>query len=69
MHFLKTNPEGYRYPEQPNPDILDELMNLVLKHVFEFDENFYLQIQGTAMGTKMAPAYANLFMGRLETTN
>ena len=43
-------------------------MNLVLKHnVFEFDEKFYLQIQGTAMGTKMAPAYANLFMGRLET--
>ena len=42
-------------------------MNLVLKHnVFEFDEKFYLQIQGTAMGTKMAPAYANLFMGRLE---
>ena len=42
-------------------------MNLVLKHnVFEFDEKFYLQIQGTAMGTKMAPVYANLFMGRLE---
>ena len=43
LHFLKTNPEGYRYPEQPNPDILGELMNLVLKHnVFEFDEKFYL---------------------------
>ena len=42
-------------------------MNLVLKHnVFEFDEKFNLQIQGTVMGTKMAPAYANLFMGRLE---
>ena len=68
LHFLKSNPEGYRYPEQPYPDILGELMNLVLKHnVFEFDEKFYLQIQGTAMGTKMAPAYANLFMGGLET--
>ena len=42
-------------------------MNLVLKNiVFEFNEQFYLQIQGTAMGTKMAPAYANLFMGKLE---
>ena len=29
-------------------------------------KQFYLQIQGTAMGTKMAPAYANLFMGKLE---
>ena len=42
-------------------------MNLILKNnVFEFNEQFYLQIQGTAMGTKMAPAYANLFMGKLE---
>ena len=42
-------------------------MNLVLKNnVFEFNEQFYLQIQGTAMGTNMAPAYANLFMGKLE---
>ena len=42
-------------------------MNLVLRNnVFEFNEQFYLQIQGTAMGTKTAPAYANLFMGKLE---
>ena len=31
--------------------------------MFEFDNK---QIQGTAMGTKLAPAYANVFMGRLE---
>ena len=43
-------------------------MNLVLKNnVFEFNEQFYLQTQGSAMGMKMAPAYANLFMGKLET--
>ena len=40
-------------------------MDIVLKNnIFEFNGNFYLQIQGTAMGTKMAPAYANL--GKLE---
>ena len=33
LHFLKPNPEGHRYPEQPNPDTLGELMNLVLKRV------------------------------------
>ena len=33
---------------------------------FEFENNYYLQLHGTAMGTKMAPAYANLFMGDLE---
>ena len=27
----------------------------------------YQQVQGTAMGTKMAPSYANLFMDSLET--
>ena len=30
--------------------------------------NSSLQLQGTAMGTKMAPAYANLFMGLIEDT-
>ena len=33
---------------------------------FEFNGQHYLQVQGTAMGTKMAPAYANMFMGCLE---
>ena len=31
-----------------------------------FDGNHYLQINGTAMGTKMAPSYANIFMGDPE---
>ena len=34
--------------------------------MFEFDNKFYKEIQGTAMGTKLAPAYANIFMGRLK---
>ena len=38
--------------------------NVVLKTTF--NEEHYLQLQGTAMGTKMAPSYANLFMGHLE---
>ena len=60
------NPDAYKHPEQPNPEILGELMSIVLKHnVFELDEKFYLQIQGTAMGTKMAPAYANLLEAQL----
>ena len=32
---------------------------------FSFNDNRYLQIQGTAMGTKMAPD-ANLFLGCFE---
>ena len=67
LHYLKTDPDAYKCPEQPIPEILTELMSLVLKNnVFEFNEEYYLQIQGTPMGTKMAPACANLFMGKRE---
>ena len=54
-------------PLQPPLEILVEMLNIVLKNnVIEFNNEFFLQLQGTAMGTKMAPAYANLFMGSLE---
>ena len=44
-----------------------ELLKLVLhKNNFQFNGEHYLQIGGTAMGTKTAPSYANLFMARLE---
>ena len=46
-----------------------ELARLVLRNNnFEFNGNHYLQKLGTAIGTRMAPSYANLFMDRLETT-
>ena len=67
LYFLMNHKEQYKHPEQPNPEILGELINLVLKNnVFEFNDEFFLQTQGTAVGTNMAPAYANLFMGKLE---
>jgi len=44
-----------------------DLAELVLKNNnFQFNGNHYLQTLGTAIGTKMAPAYANHFMDRLE---
>ena len=48
-------------------NVLCQLFEIVLKcNVFRFDGQIYEQIQGTAMGTKMAPSYANLFMDRFE---
>ena len=48
-------------------DTLVGLASLVLKkYYFEFNDRFYRQKLGTAIGTKFAPAYANLFMTRLE---
>ena len=44
-----------------------ELAECVLKNnVFEHNEMFYKQLRGTAIGTKMAPPYAVVFMGKLE---
>ena len=34
---------------------------------FSFNGIHYRQLSGTAMGTRMAPSFANLFMSRLET--
>jgi hypothetical protein len=48
-------------------NLLCELANKVLKcNYFEFDNQLYLQVQGTAMGTRMAPNYAIIFMHQLE---
>ena len=39
----------------------------ILKHnYFNFGNQNFLQLKGTAMGTKMAPQYANIFMSNLE---
>ena len=34
---------------------------------FTFNQQHYLQIHGTAMVAKMAPYFANLFLGMFET--
>ena len=55
-------------PTCPPTSWLKKLLELILyKNVFRFNDKFYIQKQGTAMGTKMAPAYANIFMGTLES--
>ena len=53
--------------ENPTNSSLCKLLELVLTtNNFRFDNKEYLQIGGTAMGTKLAPSFANLFMGHFE---
>ena len=48
-------------------DTLLELAHVVLKNnFFEFNDDFYQQLRGTAIGTKCAPSYAILFLAALE---
>ncbi|CAJ0966790.1 unnamed protein product [Ranitomeya imitator] len=45
-----------------------KLIKFILTHnYFEFDKRIYLQETGRAMGSKMAPQYANLFIAKLES--
>ena len=51
----------------PPTTYLTKMIELILKlNNFSFNEEHYLQVQGTGMGTRMAPSYANLFMAKLE---
>ena len=46
-------------------DYIVKLLELVLKNnIFEFNRELFIQMIGTAMGTKPAPSYANIFMAR-----
>ena len=64
--------EAYLRFYNQNPPIptyyLKEMLGLILKeNSFQFSGENYLQIHGTAMGTKMAVSFANIFMAEIET--
>ncbi|XP_068128946.1 uncharacterized protein [Hyperolius riggenbachi] len=51
----------------PLSEFLLELLSMVLtRNFFCFEEVFYQQQRGTAMGSNVAPSYANLFMDWFE---
>ncbi len=57
-----------RPSQSPPTSVITHLTRMILtNNVFRFDDTHYRQIQGTAMGTKMAPSYAILFMAQLES--
>ncbi len=56
--------------QEPSTSVLVRLAELVLTlNTFSFDGEHYQQINGVAMGTKMGPNYANLFVGFCGKTN
>ena len=60
-HFLNTRP----HKSLPT-EIICDLMHLILGMNNFTNHQHFLQIHGTAMGTRVAPSYANLFMGKLK---
>ena len=56
-----------RTVKEPSTDTLLHLAELVLTlNCFTFSGEIFKQINGIAMGTKMGPNYANLFVGYVE---
>ena len=52
--------------ESLKQDIVDFAEFVLKNNNFEFNGKHYVQKLGTAIGTRMAPSYANIFMDRLE---
>ena len=55
--------------EPPIPtQLLKRALRLILQeNSFQFNGKNYLETHGTAMGTKMAVAFSNIFMNKVET--
>ena len=65
-YWITTYPN--EIPERFEKQFILEAMDFILKNnYFYFNLKAFKQIKGTAMGTKVAPTYANLVMGYLET--
>ena len=54
-----------RYDKKVPTEFIIKLLELVLKNnIFEFNSELFIQMIGTAMGTRPALSYANIFMAR-----
>lgn len=64
-YWIDKHPE--ELPDRVSKEFILESMTFILNNnYFLFNNKSYKQIKGTAMGTKVAPTYANLVMGYLE---
>ena len=65
QHFLDTRD---RSTSTIRTEALCDLLRMILNmNIFDVNNNYYIQKHGTAMGTRMAPSCANLFLPKFET--
>ena len=68
LHYMKLHADTLP-PGPPSPHTIGLLLETILKNSsLSFMDRHFLQLVSTAMGTKAAPPYANLGMGRHEET-
>ena len=59
---------AYLHPRFPKEFVLESVKFILENNNLNFDNEYFNQIKGTAMGTIFASTYANLTMGFLELT-
>ena len=65
--LAKYRPHNLIPPNQPSNTTLLTLLKMILEmNNFQFNGDNFIQTGGTAMGTRVAPTLANLFMGYFE---
>ena len=64
LNCVKETLDERNNPVLPTEFII-KLLELILKNnIFEFNSEYFIQLIGTAMGSKPAPSYANIFMAK-----
>ena len=66
LRACKTMLDRRQTCDPPTGDVIDLAKLVLTLNCFQYEDKFYSQIHGTAMGTRMAPSFANVFMGCLE---
>jgi hypothetical protein len=54
------------HPAELNECVLDLLEFVLKNNIMEFNKKWFQQIMGVAMGTNVAPVFANIFLAILE---
>ena len=67
-HIKEHGPTTPHFDTSLNTQIIHTFLELILTtNMFQFLDKYYLQIFGTAMGTRCAVSYANIFMHKRDT--
>lgn len=68
MQVIKEKFQQHPDKKRPDKELLQLLEINLTRNDFQFNNEYFLQVKGTAMGKKFAPAYANIFMAHWETS-
>ena len=66
IEAMKDELENREDKTIPTDFFLTLLRFILTCNVFEFNMEYWLQLLGTSMGTRIGPTYANIFMAKLE---